>query len=161
MAGTVDDVIAEHTAAKAHRVEALMMPENWAAYASPHVLAWKRIKFGDATNSVPNNKVGVYCFVIEPGIAALPSCGLLAYVGRAKTNFRKRYSEYVAEKDNIGGRPKVVVMLNQWSAHLAFYYAELPTPADAAEEETRLLAAFVPPYNSMLPAKVAGKSGAF
>ncbi len=161
MAATVDDLVKAHTKAKSHRVEALMMPEFWTAYKSPHTLVWNRVQFGVDASVLPNNKVGVYCFVIEPGIAALPCCGLLVYIGRAKTNFRRRYSEYLEEKTDLEGRIKVVVMLNQWSKHLAFYYAELPTKEDAASEENRLLTAFVPEFNSILPARVAAKSGAF
>jgi hypothetical protein len=158
---TVDDLIDAHGAAKSHRINALMMPTFWTAYSSPNVLAWQQVKFGVPANNLPDDKIGVYCFVIEPNIAQIPRCGLVVYIGRARNSFRTRYENYLKEKDDSAGRPKVVVMLNLWKDHLTYYYAELPTPDECSAEESRLLTAFVPEFNSTLPATVQAKTGAF
>lgn len=157
----VDDLIRAHEAGKTHRINSLMMPTFWTAYTSPNSLTWQQVKFGVAANNLPDDKIGVYCFVIEPNVAKVPCCGLLVYIGRARNSFRKRYSEYLAEKDNPAGRPKVVMMLNLWEDHLTYYYAELPTGDECTAEESRLLTAFVPEFNSTLPATVQARTGAF
>jgi len=158
---TADDLVTANIAAKAHRVQTLMFPEFWSEYASPLNLTWNRIKFGESPTVLPDDKIGVYCFVIESGIANLTFCGILAYVGRARNSFRERYSDYLTEKSDPSGRPKVVMMLNQWENHLGYYYAILSTKDECTAEERRLLAAFVPPFSPALPAGVQARSGAF
>jgi hypothetical protein len=158
---TVDDLVAVNVEAKGHRISPLLFPTFWTEYTSPNALTWQVVKFGTPAGNLPNDKIGVYCFVIEPKVAGIPCGGLIVYVGRARNSFRTRYREYVGEQKNATKRPKVVMMLNLWKDHLSYYYAELPNPAECSAEEERLLTALVPIFNSSFPAKVQAKVGAF
>ena len=50
-------------------------------------------------------------------------------------------------------RPLIVKMLRLWGRHLHLYFASVPTNVGAVEDA--LLAAFMPPFNTDLPGKLA------
>ena len=133
----------------------ILSPSQWAGYANPTVLRWKRVKFS-ASNvaSVPSSN-GVYSFVVDPEICNHPATHYLLYIGRARgVTLRGRFGDYLREQVKDKGRPHMKMMLNKWKDHLWFYYAEVPDASaiDALEED--LLAAYLPPFNRSFPATI-------
>jgi len=141
----------------------ILMPSAWEAWKLP-ALTWKTCHFeSTAAASIPNDRRGVYTFVIQPGIAGHPLCAFLAYVGKAagKSGFRARYSKYRAElKRTDSDRPLVNRMVKKWYKYLWFCYAEVADP-NIKNVEDELLSAYLPPINTEFPAKVSAAMRAF
>jgi hypothetical protein len=142
-----------------HVKRMLLYPAQWAAFKSPlpTALQWKCIRFGKSTqNSVPNDRGGVYSFVVVPEIANHPRCSYLLYVGKAD-NFRTRYAKYLNNfaKDAIEtDHPHVTVMLQKWSANLWFCYATIADKTLIRKTESKLIEAYLPPTNKHITGKI-------
>lgn len=132
-----------------------LSPELWENLDLPKPLCWIRTKF-DQTEGVdiPNNRIGVYAFVLEPNIAHIGLAYLL-YVGKTTQHFRTRFNKYKRDQRNpYAKRTLVRIMLNAWPGRLAFYYAPIDDPNIVKGIEDQLIAAFKPPVNQEYPARV-------
>lgn len=138
-----------------HVKRVLLSPSHWNSYPHTIPLTWNHVKFEAANSILVPNSFGVYSFVVDPGIAQHPGTHYLLYLGRARgVSLRARYHAYIREKNADKGRPPIQAMLNKWTDHLWFYYAEVgdTTVIDALEDA--LLDAFLPPFNQKFSAEV-------
>ena len=104
---------------------------------------------------MPDDLIGVYSFVIEPGVAN-HNLSYLLYIGMTKKqNFRARYKQYLTHRDSDDtGWTHVKYMLREWPDRLMFYYAPLDDPNIVKETEDKLLEAFLPPIPRLFPATI-------
>jgi hypothetical protein len=138
----------------------ILFPKAWSGFHGPAKLKWESVKFSATkAKEVPNDKRGVYTFVVQPGIACHPACSYLLYVGMTTRDFRVRYQEYLADlKAGIGSRrPHIAGMLAKWDGYLWFYYAEIKGDDKIEEAEDALLEAYLPPTNIEMPGKLRNK----
>jgi len=153
----VYDIIAKTLSLKKYHIDRLVLsPERWATYANRTPLSWMIVRFNEQQqNLVPDDKGGVYSFIVKPGIANHPECAFLLYVGMAqKQSLRKRFKQYFQERNARKGRPKIRKMLNTWDHHLWFCYATIEDKCRIHDVEQSLIGAYLPPYNDQFPAEI-------
>jgi len=141
---------------KYHIDRVILSPERWASFATPVQLSWAVVKFDQSQQDhIPDDKGGVYTFVVKPGITDHPECAYLLYVGKAEQqSLRKRFVQYFYERNARKGRPKVQKMLNLWERHLWFCYATIEDTNQISDIEQSLIGAYLPPMNDEFPAEV-------
>jgi hypothetical protein len=141
---------------KYHVDRVILSPERWVAFASSVPLSWAVVKFDRSQQDlVPDNRGGVYTFVVKPGITNHPECAYLLYIGKAENqSLRKRFGQYFSERDARKGRPKVQKMLNLWENYLWFCYATIEDTNQIDSVEQSLISAYLPPMNDEFPAEV-------
>lgn len=146
-----------------HRISFVLNPEDcWASFDSSLATivnggTWQEVKFlnNDATNinqqlsTVPNDKGGIYLFVLKPNI--VPSVHrYILYVGRVKfttnQNLRKRFKEYWKD-----GRTDIVNMRETWGKDLYIRYLPLTDNKLIDKLEKELIRVIIPPCNSEYP----------
>lgn len=136
----------------------ILSPNRWSRYVEVVALNWTIVKFNKTERlKIPNNKSGLYSFVVQPGIAAHPACSHLLYVGKTeRQSLRTRFMQYFNEKNKPRGRPLVKRMLRIWENHLWFCYAPIEDEYknEISKIENELLMAFVPPINKDFPAEI-------
>ena len=132
-----------------------LSPELWRGLALPESLSWHRVKFEEASaRQVPNDLIGVYSFVVEPGIANL-DVSYLMYVGKTIENFRARFRKYLKHQmEEHTQREAVQHMLRTWSDNLSFFYAPIEDRDLVRPVEDALIIAFKPPVPRAYPARV-------
>lgn len=131
------------------RVAFVHSPAMWKEMQLPVPLQWRSVDFSNnARSSVPNES-GVYAFMLEPKSAGPPKSAYLLYIGMTGANrgFRRRYADYLTEKDKDFVRPLLYRMLKRWDGHIRFHYATIADAAMIRRTEEALLNACVPPYN--------------
>ena len=139
----------------------VLRPSAWHSFGSAVQFNSSKVKFDDPyINSVPDDEMGVYSFVVEPGIANHPACSYLVYIGMTgRQTFRDRYKQYLKEPYQPKARPRIIRMLTSFPDHLYFYYAPLPVGTDVTAVEDQLLEAYWPPVNKTFPAGVREING--
>ena len=119
---------------------------------SENPLTWNSIGFGkQEINKVPDDREGVYAFVVSHLRNFLPPHGYIMYIGLSGKNsfrsLRDRYSDYFKQSE-LQRRPRIKRMIVQWHPLLRFHFApvakNLPRTELKALEE-RLITAFLPP----------------
>ena len=106
---------------------------------------------------MPNNLIGVYSFVVEPGIANLDFAYLM-YVGKTEENFRRRFRRYLKHQtEDHTQREAVQRMLRTWSDNLSFYYAPIADRNQVRAVEDALIIAFKPPVLRAYPSRVRAR----
>ena len=140
---------------KEHIWKFLLYPAHWTAIANqiPHNLTWSVVPFNSGQlDLVPDDKKGIYCFVLKPEFNQLFETRYLFYVGQTTRNFRTRFKEYLDDLSGKGKpRMKVYSMLKLWDNYLHFYYADLTNDLHIDECEEKLLNTFVPKVNTKIP----------
>ena len=118
---------------------------------------WKEIKFLDdsatkineSITTVPNDKGGIYVFILKPDIIPCVHKYIL-YVGRVKCtesqNLRKRFREYVHDQ-----RSDISLMREIWGKDLYIRYLPLTDNATICALEKELIRTIIPPCNSDYP----------
>lgn len=141
-----------------YRVERMVLsPEHWESFSLPHRLNWTATKFdkGNA-GQIPNDRMGVYSFVVQPGIAEHTACSYLMYVGKAeRQSLRERFLQYFDHLSETSRRTNISKMLRLWRDHLWFSFAPVAEPAKIDGTEQALLNAFLPPFNRRYSGVVA------
>ena len=135
-----------------------LSPELWGNLDLPEPLKWSHSKFNQASVvEIPDNRIGVYAFVLEPNIADL-NLRYLLYVGKTeKQNFRERFRQYLGhQQERMTNRPLVKQMLTIWPDHLTFYYSPIDDRRIINTIERKLIAVFKPPVCRQYPAAVRG-----
>lgn len=137
-----------------HTYKFILDPVRWSSLALPYVLNWNTVPFTRASvTTIPDDQVGVYTFVVVPGIANHASCGYLMYVGQTtRQSLRRRFQQYLREQRIKKGRVSVLDMMALFPSHLWFCYAPLPQTTQILQIEADLIRAFVPPINDDYPA---------
>ena len=117
-------------------------------------LHWNSIKFDDATqiHNVPDDKRGVYAFVVAADSPSLPTHGYIMYIGiagfRSTRSLRDRYKDYL-DTNKVLARPNVMGMVGTWHDVLRFFFAPVDdqmTSAQLESLERTLNSAWMPPY---------------
>jgi hypothetical protein len=137
---------------------AIFWKERWAQFRAPPRIQWRwqSVPFDrSALRRVPNDRHGIYTFVLTPNVAAHPKNHFILYVGKAeKTTLRERFQHYFQEMQKIK-RPHICYALNKYEGHLQFCYATIPNRSDIQAAEDALLTALMPPFNENFPAEVS------
>lgn len=120
---------------------------------SPSPLRWTSIKFDDATqiHNIPNDKRGVYAFVVAADCPSLPTHGYIMYIGiagrQSQRSLRARYRDYL-DTSKVLARPKVMHMVATWHDVLRFFFAPVDNQMTSAQLESleqELNSAWMPP----------------
>ena len=137
----------------AHARRFILSPRQWEACPEYSDLKWTIEAFSEEDrDNVPDDEQGIYTFVIYPGVAGHPACAYLVYVGKTeRQGFRKRYAQYLAASLS---RPRLYDVLRKWKGYIKFCYAPVSDPGEIGSIEDALIAAFLPPCNSMFPGTV-------
>lgn len=158
---SVEDLIAEQNQLKAHQCDFYLWPKLWSEYTSSLAFNWKVHPFDET--EIPNipDYLGIYAFLIQPGIASFHCCSYLMYIGKTERTLKKRFKEYIYEKQSETGRPKIVSLLNKYQGYLYFCCSTVASGIPIEDMEKALLKAFLPPCNDQFPAEVRRVIGAF
>ena len=115
---------------------------------------WSSIKFTERNvNDVPDNKYGIYCFVIRAKQNPIFPNGYVMYAGTAgirspNSYLRDRYRDYLRIKKADGGsRGHIGHMLRKWSSALYFDYLEVGARSKLHKLELALNDSFLPPFS--------------
>ena len=105
------------------------------------VLTWSSVKYGEAeANDVPNDRRGVYAFVVSHENSVLPPNGCVLYIGIAgrdsDRSLRERYKDYLNER-KILKRERIARMIGTWHEVLRFYFS--PVGAETTAEDLKPL----------------------
>ena len=117
-------------------------------------LNWESISLGNKAeiSKVPNDKRGIYAFVICWENSILPQHGYVLYIGIAgedsDRSLRERYREYL-RKSHIDKRDHISYAIGTWHKVIRFFFA--PIDDDIESEDLKLLEeqihdALLPPY---------------
>ena len=147
--------------AKAYTSTFTLWPRKWAECVLGTACEWREFCFEQAHIDEVPNESGVYAFVVKPGISNGPDASYLMYIGQTTRSLRQRFREYISEAQKTTGRPKIVVLLNQYHGFLHFLCAPLPGVTGLDGIENALLAAYMPPANDQLPAEIRRVANAF
>lgn len=135
-----------------------LSPIQWSACAVPVSLSWTIDRYSTLLanpNLLPDDKQGVYAFIIKPGLPFLTDASYVMYIGKAeRQSFRDRFKQYIREKDRAKGRVAIKKLLKLWDDHLWYMYAEVANISDIERVEDELLAAFMPPGNNKFRAGI-------
>ncbi|MFB6225005.1 MAG: hypothetical protein ABEI13_00935 [Candidatus Paceibacteria bacterium] len=153
------DVLEKGGSVGKYKENFMLWPEKWNQYEENHDCDWRCVDFDESEQGNVPEEPGVYNFVVEPDIACHPSCAYLMYVGETEC-LRNRFGDYLYEKDDDKGRPKIIKMLNYWEGYLKFYY--LIVDDDERENlQDQMITAFIPPFNDQLKGDISGPVNAF
>lgn len=153
---------------KTHEIRFYLYPDFWKNFdIDKYELinpSWKEVKFlnengddvSDDVKSLPENKGGIYMFIIKcPNIPGVTE--YLAYIGRAQLSnqhsLKIRCRKYLYEWYGEDGRPKITRMIGKWGKHLYIKYAEIQENVDTVELEANLINSILPPFNDKIPEK--------
>ena len=118
-------------------------------------LVWQSVRFGAAEfKKLPNDRRGVYAFVLCEPNSVLPQHGYVAYIGIAgrdsNRSLRERCRDYLNDKKMVKTRQGIARLIGNWRDILHVFYA----PVDAAvstqtlkQIEAELNGALQPPYS--------------
>lgn len=117
-------------------------------------LDWDSIPYGDdEIDKVPDDKRGIYAFVVSQSDSVLPSHGYVLYIGIAgrKSNrpLRDRYKDYLNQK-KVLTRARIARMIGTWHEVLRFHFAPVDDGFSSDELEAlekRLNTALMPPFS--------------
>lgn len=138
-------------------------PDRWGSFAASYQLQWSYIRFDVGSKKIVPRFPGIYCFHIGCSQSSLPVVGYTLYVGITGRTLRKRYTEYLREKNDPNGRFPVRKFLNVFEGELTFACAVVdPKSVDLDRLETDLGGALVPPYSRKdLPTRIKERRSAW
>lgn len=122
-------------------------PRRWLAFSNAHNLVWQTIPFRRGGAAALPEAPGFYCFMIFNNLPSLPPVCYPLYAGETE-NLRRRYGNYLTEKNSAAGRFQVRKFLTVFSGETQFCFA--PYQAEKAELtriEKKLNDALMPPYS--------------
>ena len=144
---------------RGHTHEITLVPRLWNSYAGKKVVTWSSHLLSKSERPQIPDKPGIYTFLVQPGVATHPANSCLVYVGKA-ASLRDRSGDYLTRERRIAGRPKLVLLLNQYPKHIWFCYALYPKEK-LTEAEEEFQRTFLPPANDQFPADVRKQVKAF
>lgn len=159
---SLNDLLPDPNKPGGHEYRFLLWPKQWTLYNFSDLFNWEIHPFQrDKVDQIPIEP-GVYCFIIQPGIANHPYCSYLMYVGMTKRPLRERFKQYFSEKRNIeNGRPKILKLLHVYQDYLHFCCTGIAETERIEDIEDKLLNAFIPPCNDEYPAEIRRVMKAF
>lgn len=147
----------EKTQLSTYHVNSFFLPSyKWTSYPNKVSLTWTTVKFSRSLkDTIPDDKIGVYTFIVKPEIANHPECSYLLYVGKVqaeKRSLRQRFQEYLYEMNpQRKGRFHIQTMVRNWEDFLWFCYATVSDNTVIKDLENALITAFIPPFNDNFP----------
>lgn len=122
-------------------------PRRWLSFSQAHNLVWDTIPFRRGGGAALPETSGFYCFIVANPLPNLPAICYPLYAGETE-NLRRRYRNYVTEKNSPTGRFHVRKFLNIFSGETTFCFAPFEAQkADLRRIEKRLNDALMPPYS--------------
>jgi hypothetical protein len=148
------DLVARADVYKAGLYQFYLDITEWRKFNPGIPLVWQRVKFDSAAKTQIPKQRGLYVFTVEADGLGLPVHGYIMYVGitgnTSDATLRSRFGQYLREKEKARGRPRVVYMLNKWTADLVFNFMPVPDPTvDLAKIEQSFLDTIKPPVNQV------------
>ena len=137
----------------AYRISFVLNTGNILGLGEPeHALEWSSIRYGtEEIDKVPDDKRGIYAFVISDRRAFLPPHGYIMYIGIAgkdsNRSLRDRYRDYFSTSQ-VKRRVPIITMIVRWNRILRFFFApvaESVSPEQLKALEQNLITAFLPP----------------
>jgi hypothetical protein len=137
----------------------ILCPEHWIGYKNSR-LKWKKVKFNSrGVKKLPDDKQGLYSFLVQPNVAGHPAISYLLYIGETtKQTLKGRCSDYLPEAKSKKARVPIRSMIRKWPDHLWLYFAVVDDVSQIKKLEEDLLKAYMPPFNQKFTAEV-GKAG--
>lgn len=134
----------------------ILYPKNWKEYSNKIQLSWNKVRFSkENIDEIPNDRAGIYSFIVDPSVAQHPASNYLLYIGKVRQqNLRARYGQYLRAEKEWEKRQKIADMISRWSEYLYFCYAEVDNIDLIDQLEEDLITAFLPPMNIEFPAKI-------
>lgn len=153
---------------KLHTIEFKLYPQLWGDFDIDHKimseLDWIEVKFlndrandfSEEVKKLPNDKGGVYIFIIKSEV--LPNISeYLAYIGRAQLtehhNLRVRCKRYLTTYINDKERPKITTLMHYYRDRLFLKYAIIEDNDLIIDIEAELINSLLPPFNDEIPEK--------
>jgi len=155
----VHDLIDEQDELKTHEIIFRLWPRQWSKHANDTTLDWSGLKLAEAERQRVPEDSGIYTLVVQPDLFGHPACSFLMYVGKTKS-LKRRFGEYLREKQNPNGRKKIIRILNKYKDNTWFYFSIIPQ-RDISDAEDMLLDAYIPPCNDKFPASIRNAVMAF
>ena len=154
-----DELIDEVDDAKKHLINrTVFWPEKWKSLKVSKQIkwAWRSVRFDSSeAKKVPNDKHGIYTFVLCPDVAEHPMNHFVLYVGKAqKTTLRQRFQHYFQEMKKVK-RAHICYALNKYDGYLQFCFTPIEMQTSVGDLEEMLLEALIPPFNEEFPATVS------
>ncbi|MBK5946455.1 hypothetical protein CCR83_08430 [Rhodobacter veldkampii DSM 11550] len=102
-------------------------------------LNWSSIPYGEAgIENVPDDRRGIYAFVVCRENGVLPPHHYVMYIGiagrRSERALRDRYRDYLNEK-KVVKRPRIARMIGTWHSVLCFYFAAVDNEVTSEQLE--------------------------
>ena len=122
-------------------------PRRWQSFSKAYNLNWQTVPFRRGGGAALPEVSGFYCFVVYSALPNLPPVYYPLYAGETE-NLRKRYRNYVTEKNSPTGRFHVRKFLKVFSGEAVFTFAPYATDkAGLRRIEKKLNDALMPPYS--------------
>ena len=132
-------------------------------------LTWNSIPYGEnESGKIPDDKRGIYAFVVCHTNDVLPTHGYIMYIGIAgrdsERSLSARYKDYLNER-KVMKRATIARMIGTWHNVLRFFFAPVDddvSPNDLKTLERQLNTALLPPFSKGdLEASIKAKRSAF
>lgn len=148
-ANEATETIAKHTVSVTLSPKQ-MLADDYAISALP----WDSIDYGeDELEKVPDDKRGIYAFVVCKNNDVLPSHGYVLYIGIAGRDsdrpLRARYKDYLNAK-SVRKRASIARMIGTWHSVLRFFFAPIDANVSSDDLKTiekQLNTALLPPFS--------------
>lgn len=123
------------------------MPRRWQSFSQAHNLVWDTLPFRRGGGAALPETSGFYCFIVANMLPNLPAVFYPLYAGETD-NLRRRYRNYVTEKNSPNGRYHVRKFLHVFAGETVFTFAQYDADkADLRRIEKKLNDALMPPYS--------------
>jgi hypothetical protein len=125
-----------------------------------HCIVVEKVRFNKAgISQLPDDKPGLYSFVVHPNVGGHEAIAFLLYIGEAtKQTLQSRCSDYLPESKKKKARVPIRSMVLKWPDNLWIYFSPVDDVSTIKQLEEDLVKAYIPPFNQMFTAQV-GKAG--
>ena len=138
-----------------HEVRFNLSPERMLAEVGEiENLTWFCIPYGrEQIHKVPNDRRGIYAFVVRTENKVFPPHHYVMYIGiagkRSNRPLRARYQDYL-NPNVVIKRQRIARMIGNWNRVLCFYFAPVDDAVDSEKLEAveiALNSALMPPFS--------------
>jgi excinuclease UvrABC nuclease subunit len=144
---------------RSYQITFNLWKKSWEKNAGIENFEWKTCQFDEKNREKIPSSPGLYSFVVNPCVNNHPH-RYLCYIGKTEKSLRNRFGDYLREKEDEKGRPKIVRLLTKWDGFLEFSYVLLDR-GNLKSLESLLIDIFLPPCNPQVSTKIYRITGAF